>query len=51
MVDALRSSGDEIIPMALTSIGYFFASSGDSAISASFVSVPMRTPPSASSLM
>ncbi len=45
MVDALRSSGEEIIPMAFTSIGYFLASTGESTISASFVKAPMRTPP------
>jgi len=51
MVDALRSSGEEIVPIAFTSIGYFRASTGESTISASFVKAPIRTLPSACSRM
>jgi len=47
----LRSSGDEILLMASTSMGYFFLSMSESANSANFVAVPMCTLPSASSLM
>ena len=51
MVDAFRSSGDEIFCTVYASIGYFCWMIGESATSASFVRVPIRTPPWPSSLM